>query len=75
MPTPNLSAIAAEVAEAQTALNRATAKKNSASAIYASALAQRPAGIDPTWLPDFTISGSNAVVRAWFDPNHFGNRL
>lgn len=73
--TPNLSAIAAEVATLQLQAQRAQTRFDNISAQFAAALALRPAGIDPEWLPDFTLSAGQVTVRAWFDPTFFGKRL
>lgn len=73
--TPNFSALEADVIQAQTWLNERTRLKQAASAATAAANAQRPAGLPPSWLPDFKLSGTNVVVVAWFDSVHFGNQL
>lgn len=73
--TPNLSAMAAELAQAQTYITQLTNRKQAASAIHASALSQRPAGIPASWQPDYILSAGTASVKAWFDPNHYGNQL
>lgn len=73
--TPNISAMEAEIAAIQAQIDKATQRKNVASAVYADALFQRPVGIPATWLPDFTISAGTANIRAWFDPTFFGNSL
>lgn len=73
--TPNISAMEVAIADAQQVVDRLTNRKNTASAVYANALSQRPVGLPADWLPDFTISAGTAHIWAWFDPAKFGNRL
>lgn len=75
MTPSDLSAISAELAQAQTNLNRLLSVKQRTSAIYATALSQRPAGIPSSWLPEFTVSADVASVKAWFDPDFYGTNL
>lgn len=75
MDYQELSALTAEVNQLEERLARASTKQQALSATYALALARRPPGIPVTWLPDYSGSGPALVVRAWFDPNHFGTSI
>jgi hypothetical protein len=75
MGTPNISALAAEVAAAQAVLDKAVQRRDNQSAALALAMSLKPAGIPVEWLPDFKRSGASVTIFAWFDPQKYGDRL